>query len=68
MIELHSGYIVVLEKLRTGWGAYSPDLPGCGATGRTVGLVKRRIRWAIKTHIQGLREDELPVPRPRPLV
>jgi alpha-beta hydrolase superfamily lysophospholipase len=29
-------YTVVYEKARTGWGAYAPDLPGCGATGRTL--------------------------------
>jgi predicted RNase H-like HicB family nuclease len=60
-------YTVVYEKSRTGWGAYPPDLPGCGATGRTLALVKRRIRTAIKMHIQGLREDGLPVPRARAL-
>jgi predicted RNase H-like HicB family nuclease len=64
----HSDYTVIYEKSRTGWGAYPPDPPGCGATGRTLALVKRRIRWAIVAHIQGLREDGLRVPRPRPLV
>ena len=55
-------YAVVFEKTRTGWSAYPPDLPGCGATGRTLDLCKRRIRWAIKVHVQGLKEDGLPVP------
>jgi predicted RNase H-like HicB family nuclease len=55
-------YTVVYEKSSTGWGAYPPDLPGCGATGRTLPVVKRRIREAIKSHIEGLREDGLPVP------
>ena len=50
-------YTVVYEKSRNGWGSYPPDLPGCGATGRTLPLVRRRIREAIKAHIQGLRED-----------
>jgi len=61
-------YTVVYEKARTGWGAYAPDLPGCGSTGRTLPLVRQRIRWAIKALVQGLREDGLPVPQPRALV
>jgi predicted RNase H-like HicB family nuclease len=65
MIESHFGYTVIYEESPTGYSAYPPDLPGCGATGRTLALTKRRIRWAIKAHIQGLREDGLPVPQPR---
>jgi predicted RNase H-like HicB family nuclease len=61
-------YSVIYEKSRTGWGAYPPDLPGCGATGRTLAVVKRRIRWAIKAHIKGLQEDGLPVPQATTLV
>jgi predicted RNase H-like HicB family nuclease len=60
-------YTVVYEKSRNGWGSYPPDLPGCGATGRTLPLVRRRIREAIKAHIQGLREDGLPLPPARAL-
>jgi predicted RNase H-like HicB family nuclease len=60
-------YTVIYEKSRNGWGAYPPDLPGCGATGRTLALVKRRIREAIRAQINGLREDGLPVPPARAL-
>jgi predicted RNase H-like HicB family nuclease len=60
-------YTVVYEISRTGWGAYAPDLPGCGAAGRTLPLVRRRIQWAIRAHVQGLRDDGLPVPPPRAL-
>jgi predicted RNase H-like HicB family nuclease len=41
-----------------------PDLPGCVATGGTVEDVEREIRDAIRFHIEGLREDGLPVPPP----
>jgi len=47
------------------WGASVPDLPGCVATGKTIDSTLRRIERAIELHIQGLREDGLPVPRPR---
>jgi predicted RNase H-like HicB family nuclease len=57
-------YAVVFEKSRTGWGAYAPDLPGCGATGRTLPMTRKRIREAIALHLQGMREDGARIPRP----
>ncbi len=40
------------------------DLPGCVATGDTVAAVEREIRGAIRFHIDGLKEDGLPVSAP----
>jgi predicted RNase H-like HicB family nuclease len=42
--------------------AYSPDLPGCIATGATIEEVKRNMHEAIDLHIKGLQKDNLPVP------
>lgn len=58
-------YLVVIEKANGNYSAYAPDLPGCVATGKTIEEVKARMREAIKMHIEGLREDGLPVPTPR---
>jgi len=44
--------------------AYVPDLPGCVATGATESEVLTRLTEAIAMHLQGLREDGLPVPPP----
>ena len=41
-----------------------PDLPGCVATGATVKAVEAEIRDAIRFHIDGLKQDGLPVPEP----
>ena len=41
-----------------------PDLPGCVAVGDSSDDVSRRIGEAIELHIEGLREDGLPVPAP----
>jgi predicted RNase H-like HicB family nuclease len=41
-----------------------PDLPGCVATGNSVKAVETEIREAIRFHIDGLKEDGLPVPQP----
>lgn len=56
-------YAVVIEKAEGNYSAYVPDLPGCVATGATVEEVEGEIRDAIVFHLDGLREDGLPVPR-----
>jgi predicted RNase H-like HicB family nuclease len=55
-------YAVVIEKADGNYSAYVPDLPGCVATGATVKAVETEIRDAIRFHIDGLKEDGLPVP------
>ena len=55
-------YAIVIEKADGNYSAYVPDLPGCVATGATVEEVEREIREAITFHVEGLREDGLPVP------
>jgi predicted RNase H-like HicB family nuclease len=57
-------YAVVIEKAGADYSAYVPDLPGCVATGDTPADVEREIRDAIRFHIEGLREEGLPVPEP----
>ena len=57
-------YAVVIEKAEANYSAYVPDLPGCIATGPTVAAAEDRIREAIRFHIEGLKEDGLPVPPP----
>jgi predicted RNase H-like HicB family nuclease len=57
-------YAVVIEKAGDNSSAYVPDLPGCIATGATVAETEVDIRDAIRFHIEGLREDRLPVPAP----
>ncbi|WP_210321201.1 type II toxin-antitoxin system HicB family antitoxin [Aquibium microcysteis] len=55
-------YAVVIEQAGSNYSAYVPDLPGCIATAATVEDIEREIRDAIRFHIEGLREDGLPVP------
>lgn len=55
-------YAVVIERCAQGYSAYVPDLPGCIATGQTLAEVEASMRDAIAFHIEGLREDGLPVP------
>jgi predicted RNase H-like HicB family nuclease len=60
-------YAVIFEKGDTSYGAYVPDLPGCVAVGESLEEVKRLIREAIAFHIEGLREEGLPIPEPTTL-
>lgn len=60
-------YAVIIEKGEENYGAYVPDLPGCIAVGDTVEEVERSIRGAIEFHIDGMREDGLPIPEPTTL-
>jgi predicted RNase H-like HicB family nuclease len=57
-------YAVVIEKAEGNYSAYVPHLPGCVATGDTVKVVEAEIREAIRFHIEGLKEDGLPIPNP----
>jgi len=57
-------YAVVIERAASNYSAYVPDLPGCVATGATMEEVEAGIREAIAFHLDGLREDGLPVPQP----
>lgn len=59
-------YLAIVEQAPDGtFGAYAPDLPGCGIAGakdRSDALAS--LRTAIEMHIEGLIEDGLPVPEP----
>ncbi|MFZ5874991.1 MAG: type II toxin-antitoxin system HicB family antitoxin [Nitrospirota bacterium] len=55
-------FLVVIEKANGNFSAYSPDLPGCVATGATREEVERNMHEAIELHLQGLRQDNLPIP------
>ncbi|WP_322515654.1 type II toxin-antitoxin system HicB family antitoxin [Rhodopseudomonas palustris] len=60
-------YAVVIEQAEGNYSAYVPDLPGCVATGDSVAAVEAEIREAIRFHIDGLKDDGLPVPAPTSL-
>lgn len=55
-------FLIVIEKANDNYSAYSPDLPGCVATGATLEEAKRNMHDAVEMHVRGLLEDNLPVP------
>ncbi len=58
-------FLVIIEKGKGNYSAYSPDLPGCIATGKTVEKTLDEMRSAIQFHLEGIIEngDAVPVPR-----
>jgi predicted RNase H-like HicB family nuclease len=57
-VKLHR-FLIVIEKADGNYSAYSPDLPGCVATGKTRNQATRNMHEAIKMHGRGLQEDKL---------
>lgn len=57
-------YAIVIEKTDVNYAAYVPDLPGCIVTGASIEETEKLIHAAIKFHLDGFREDELPIPPP----
>jgi predicted RNase H-like HicB family nuclease len=57
-------YLIVIEPTATGFSVYSPDLPGCVATGASRADVERNMRDAVELHLEGLRASGQPVPPP----
>ena len=55
-------YLIVLEKTETGYSAYSPDVPGCIATGETAENTISMMKEAVCEHLALLLEDHDPIP------
>ena len=55
-------FLVIIEEGEHNYSAYAPDLPGCVATGRTREEVEKNIREAIILHLEGMAEDQEPIP------
>lgn len=57
-------YLIVTEKGERNYSAYSPDLPGCVATGETIEETEARMVEAIQFHLEGLAKDGTALPEP----
>jgi predicted RNase H-like HicB family nuclease len=57
-------FLVVIEKAGNNYSAYSPDLPGCVATGSTFDEAEKNMHEAIEMHVKGLLEDNVAIPEP----
>ncbi|MDQ2784900.1 MAG: type II toxin-antitoxin system HicB family antitoxin [Chloroflexota bacterium] len=57
-------YAIIIEKATNNYSAYTPDVPGCIATGATVEETVQQMREALASHFELMREDGDPVPVP----
>ena len=57
------GFLAVIEKANGNYSAYSPDLPGCVATGKTRDQAAENMHQAIEMHVKGMREDRTAIPK-----
>ncbi len=55
-------FLIIIERAGKNYSAYSPDLPGCVATGETREEVEQNMYDAIEMHVEGLIEDNMTIP------
>ena len=57
-------YTIIIEKGGGNYSAYCPDLPGVVAAGETEEETAKLMKDAIEFHLEGLKEDNIPIPEP----
>ena len=57
-------FMVIVERGKSSYGAYVPDLPGCVAVARTRKEVLKLIREAVELHLESIRQEGLDIPEP----
>ncbi|MCI0518174.1 MAG: type II toxin-antitoxin system HicB family antitoxin [Woeseiaceae bacterium] len=57
-------FAIVIEDAGSNFSAYVPDLPGCVAAGSSIEETETLIREAIEFHLDGMRADNQPIPKP----
>ena len=63
--ELAHRYLILIEGgPPSNYSGWSPDLPGCVATGQTIEETEEQMRAAIRLHLEGLAADDAPIPAP----
>lgn len=57
-------YTIIIEKGEENYSAYCPDLPGVVSAGITEEETAELMKEAIQVHLEGLKEDRIPIPKP----
>ena len=58
-------YLIVIEKAKSNYSAFSPDVWGCVATGATVEETLSQMKGALQMHLESMVSDGEDVPRAR---
>jgi predicted RNase H-like HicB family nuclease len=59
-----TNYTIIIEKGESNYSAYCPDLLGVVAAGETEEETAELMKEAIEFHLEGLKEENLPIPEP----
>ena len=54
-------FTIIIEKADGNFSAYSPEVPGCVATGATKEEAYQNMLDALKFHLEGLKLENLPL-------
>jgi predicted RNase H-like HicB family nuclease len=58
-------YLILIEGgPPSNYSAWSPDVPGCVATGDTIDACIQEMRSALAAHLGVMREHDEPAPEP----
>ena len=57
-------HLIVNGQAATGYSGYSPDVPGCIATGDTRDEVEQNMKAAVAFHLDGLKAEGMGIPEP----
>lgn len=60
-------FLVIIEKGAENYSAYSPDVLGCVATGKSVEETLENMKDALKFHFEGILEGGEKIPAPKSL-
>jgi predicted RNase H-like HicB family nuclease len=64
MTEIERYLILIEGGPPSNYSAWSPDVPGCVATGSTIDACIQEMRTALAGHLDVMREHNEPVPEP----
>ena len=60
-------FLIIIEKGANNYSAYSPDVLGCAATGKTIEETLENMRGALEFHFEGMIENGEKIPAPKSL-
>jgi predicted RNase H-like HicB family nuclease len=57
-------YTIIIETGEGNYSAYCPDLPGVVSAAETEEETVELMKEAIEFHLEGLKEERIPIPEP----
>lgn len=58
-------YLIVIEKGERNYSAFSPDVLGCVATGKTIEKTVEEMKSALRLHLSEMLKDGDALPTPK---